>query len=141
MAVALLVLSGDWLAAPTLTRQTAHTSLPRGQKNGVSQRQPRDIPSPAPPSSDPPETARREVEWETDGSTTQTMCYGRRNKNNSRLGSQALGRGFSLGLCPTQKPTDVLLGTIRLKDHATPPQGPQVLAIEVFQKNQELGLF
>lgn len=94
VAVVLLVLSGDWLASPTLTRQTAHTSLPRGQKNGVSQRQPRDIPSPAPPSSDPPETARREVEWETDGSTAQTMCYGQKNKNNSRIGSQALGRGF-----------------------------------------------
>jgi hypothetical protein len=85
--------------------------------------------------------ARREVGWETDGSTTQTMCYGQRNKNNSPIGSWALGRGFQLCLCPTQKPTDVLLGTTRPKDHATPPQGPQVRAMEEFQKNQELGLF
>lgn len=40
----LLVPSRDWPAVPTLTRQTAHTSLPCGQKHGVSQLQRRDTP-------------------------------------------------------------------------------------------------
>lgn len=119
VAVVLLVPSSHWLAAPTLTGQTAHTSLPCGQKNRVSQPQPK-----SPLLLLLPQVTLQGLPGERESgkqmaALPRPCALAKEIKMIPDLAMRPWPRGFQLCLCPTQKPTDVLLRTTRPKEHLT----------------------